>query len=182
MRISATPLPGAFVIEPEPRTDDRGFFARQFCARELERLGFADTAIMQVNTSYSRLRGTLRGMHYQLPPSAETKYIRCIAGTLHDVIVDLRVGSPTYLRWHGTVLSAENRHVLVVPKGFAHGFITLTDDVEILYFVTARYDAAAERGLRWDDPAIGIEWPMTPTRISDKDASHPGFVQGVVLP
>lgn len=174
MRFNPTPLAGAFVIDLEKRGDDRGFFARAFCTREFVQAGLTP-AFVQVNNSSSASRGTLRGMHYQLAPHAETKVVRCIRGSLWDVILDLRAESPTFGRWFGAELSAENRRMMYVPKGFAHGFVTLTDDTEAFYFVDEFYAPQHERGVRWNDPRFGIQWPTTPTTISDKDRAHPDF-------
>jgi dTDP-4-dehydrorhamnose 3,5-epimerase len=169
-----TPLPDALIIELEKRSDERGFFARVFCEREFSDRDLAGRFV-QVNNSLARQRGTLRGMHYQLPPSAEVKLVRCIRGSLYDVIIDLRTASPTFGQHFGIELSAESRKMLYVPKGFAHGFITLQDDTEAFYFVDEFYDPERERGIRWNDPRFGIEWPLEPVVISDKDRGHPDF-------
>ena len=169
-----TPLPGVYLIDLERRGDGRGFFARVFCEAEFAQRGLV-TRFVQVNNSLSAERGTLRGMHYQLSPHAETKLVRCVRGVLYDVILDFREGSPTFGRWFGAELSAENRRMMYVPKGFAHGFITLTDDVETFYFTDEFYAPELERGVRWDDPRFGIEWPMAPVIISDKDREWPDF-------
>ncbi|MEA9906360.1 dTDP-4-dehydrorhamnose 3,5-epimerase [Xanthomonas campestris pv. raphani] len=169
-----TPLSGAFIIEPEPRGDARGWFARVFCTQEMAQAGLVDQFV-QVNNSFNAEAGTLRGMHYQLPPAPEVKIVRCIRGALWDAIVDLRPDSPTYLQWYGVELTADNRLALYVPRGFAHGFITLQAQTEALYFASAMYTPAAERGLRWDDARIGIRWPCTPALVSDKDAAWPEF-------
>lgn len=174
MIFRATELDGAFVIEPEPRTDDRGFFARIYCVDEFAAHGL-NTRLVQANLSYNRRAGTVRGMHYQLAPKAETKLVRCTSGAIYDVIVDLRPESATYLRWIGVELSAANRAMLYVPEGFAHGFQTLTDDAEVAYQVTEFYSPEHERGVRWDDPAIGIRWPAAVAVISDKDRNHPDY-------
>jgi dTDP-4-dehydrorhamnose 3,5-epimerase len=174
MIFTETPLAGAFVVDLEKRGDERGFFARAFCERE-----FADRGLpgrfVQINESLSAKRGTLRGMHYQLAPKAETKVVRCIRGALHDVILDLRRESPTFGRHFGAELSAENRRAMVVPKGFAHGFLTLTDDAEALYLVDEGYAPEAERGVRWDDPRFAIAWPLQPVVLSEKDRSLRDF-------
>ncbi|ALK08436.1 dTDP-4-dehydrorhamnose 3,5-epimerase [Blastochloris viridis] len=172
MKFLPTPLNGAYTIELEKRGDDRGFFARFFCEKEFAQAGL-ETRFVQINTSLSGKKGTLRGMHYQLPPAAEVKVVRCLRGALYDVIVDLRAGSPSFGKWFGAELSAENRTMMYVPRGFAHGFVTLTDDVEALYLVSAFYAPEAERGARWNDPAIGIEWPVEPAELSDKDRNWP---------
>ncbi len=174
MTLTKTPLAGVYVIELEKHGDDRGFFARVFCANEFRGLGLA-TNFVQVNNSLSATRGTLRGMHYQLSPKAETKVVRCIHGALWDVVLDLREGSPTFGRWFGAELSAENRRMMYVPKGFAHGFITLTDAAEAFYFVDEFYAPRHERGILWNDPTFKIEWPIEPAVISDKDRNHPRF-------
>ena len=170
MRFEETPLAGAFVIELEPHADDRGFFARAYCAREFEEHGL-EPRVVQANLSYNRSKGTLRGMHYQAPPAGEAKLVRCIRGAIHDVIVDLRPDSPTYLQHVGVDLTAENRRALFVPALFAHGFQTLEDEVEVFYQVSEFYTPGAERGLRHDDPALGISWPLEVSEISDKDRS-----------
>ncbi|RCS25662.1 dTDP-4-dehydrorhamnose 3,5-epimerase [Phyllobacterium salinisoli] len=169
-----TGLKDARLIDLTTRGDERGFFARLFCENEFGSAGL-ETDFVQINTSLSAKAGTLRGMHYQLMPSAEVKVVRCIRGALWDCIVDLRPHSPTFGKWFGATLSAENRTMLYVPRGFAHGFITLTDDVEALYLVSAFYAPEQERGLRWDDPFFAIEWPCQPVEISAKDGSWPSF-------
>lgn len=174
MKFVETELAGAFVIRPEPVIDERGFFSRAFCRREFEQHGLnADVA--QCNMSFNRNRGTLRGMHYQVRPHQEVKLVRCVAGSVYDVIVDLRRESRTYGKWLGVELNADNRNMVYVPAGFAHGYLTLSDNAEIFYQVSEFYSKAHERGLRWNDPAFGIEWPFTPTAISEKDRSFPDF-------
>ena len=174
MIFTETPLEGAYLIDLEKRGDDRGFFARAFCVREFAEHGLS-TQIVQANNSLSARKGTLRGMHYQLAPRAETKIVRCIRGALHDIILDLRRDSPTFGQTFGVELSAENRHMLYVPKGFAHGFITLVDDTEAFYLVDESYAPESERGVRWDDPYFAIPWPAQPTVISDKDRNYRDF-------
>ncbi|WP_181705714.1 dTDP-4-dehydrorhamnose 3,5-epimerase [Chthonobacter rhizosphaerae] len=169
-----TPLADARVIELEKRGDNRGFFARFFCENEFAEAGL-ETRFKQINNSLSARTGTLRGMHYQLTPSAEVKVVRCIRGALWDCIIDLREGSPTFGKWHGVELTAENRLAFYVPRGFAHGFVTLTEDTEALYLVSDLYAPDRERGVRWNDPAFGIEWPVEPTEISPKDAAWRDF-------
>jgi dTDP-4-dehydrorhamnose 3,5-epimerase len=169
-----TPLEGAYVIELEKRGDDRGFFARAFCRNEFQQAGLV-TNIVQVNNSLSVDRGTLRGMHYQLSPHSETKIVRCIRGALWDCILDLRPGSPTFGKWFGETLSAENRAMMYVPKGFAHGLITLEPNTEAFYLVDEFYRPESERGVRWDDPKFRIRWPMEPCVISEKDSQHRDF-------
>ncbi len=174
MKFEETRLQGAFVIDLEKRGDERGFFARVFCEREFADHGLV-TRFIQVNNSLSADKGTLRGMHYQLAPKAEVKVVRCIRGSLFDVIVDLREDSPTFKQHFGVELSAENRRMLYVPKGFAHGFLTLEDDTEAFYLVDEFYAPEMERGARWNDSEFGIDWPLEPTVVSDKDQGHPDF-------
>lgn len=174
MRYLETPLAGAYVVELDKREDERGFFARFFCTKEFENKGL-EKAFVQVNNSLSRSKGTLRGIHYQLSPHAETKLVRCIKGALYDVIVDLRPNSPTFKQTYGAELTAENRKMMYVPKGFGHAFLTLEDDTEALYMVSEFYSPEHERGLRWNDPQFKIQWPITPLVISDKDQKHPFF-------
>ena len=180
MKFTETPLPGAYVIELEKRGDDRGFFARFFCEREYQAHGL-NPEIVQINNSLSRIKGTLRGMHYQLAPMAEDKVIRCLRGALFDAIIDLRPNSPTFLKHFTIELTAENRAMLYVPKGFAHGFLTLTDDTESFYLVTEFYSPELERGVRFNDPKFGIRWPMEPVVISDKDRNQPDFNPAIHL-
>ena len=177
IKFHPTPLEGAYLIEPERRGDDRGFFARLFCGQEFGEVGL-ETRFVQVNNSLSARRGTLRGMHYQLPPAAEVKVVRCIRGAIFDAIADLRPDSPSFGRWFGAELSAENRHMMYVPRGFAHGFITLTDDAETFYLVSDPYAPGQERGMRFDDPWLGIEWPAEPVEVSPKDRDWPAFDPG----
>ena len=174
MRFVPTPLQGAFVIELDKREDDRGFFARFFCEREFAEAGL-DTRFVQINNSLSKDLGTLRGMHYQLGPAAETKVMRCLLGALWDVVLDLRPGSATFGQSFGARLSAENRLMMYAPHGFAHGFLTLEEDTEALYLVSAFYEPSHERGVRWDDPYFAIAWPAKPRVISAKDAQHRDF-------
>jgi dTDP-4-dehydrorhamnose 3,5-epimerase len=172
-----TPVHGARLVELERRGDERGFFARLFCEREFGAAGLP-TRFPQINNSLSAQRGTLRGMHYQLAPAAEDKVVRCIRGAFYDVVADLRPDSPTYRRWFGAELTAENRLMMLVPRGCAHGFVTLTDDAEALYLASAAYAPEEERGLRWDDPAIGVRWPIEPVEVSAKDRGWPPFDPG----
>lgn len=174
MHFLATPLSGAFTIELEKKTDDRGFFARSFCQNEFQQHGLEQNYV-QMNNSFNVHRGTLRGLHYQASPHAEVKVVRCISGALWDVIADLRTDSPSFGRWFGAELTASNRRMMYVPKGFAHGFITLNDDTEVIYLVSAFYSADAERGVRWDDSFFGIRWPVAPIVISEKDRARPDF-------
>lgn len=181
MIFNETPIPGAYLIDLEKRGDDRGFFARAFCETEFGNHGLV-TRFVQVNNSLSAFKGTLRGMHYQLPPKAETKVVRCIRGALYDVILDLRPGSPTLGQSFGAELSAENRRMMYVPKGFAHGFITLADDTEAFYFVDETYGPEYERGVRWNDPKFAISWPLEPAVLSDKDRNWRDFDPAWHLP
>ncbi len=174
MIFTKTPLEGAYLIDLEKRGDDRGFFARAFCVNEFGKHELA-TQFVQVNNSLSAQKGTLRGMHYQLAPKGETKVVRCIRGALYDVILDLRRDSPTFGKSFGAEITAENRRMMYVPKGFAHGFITLADDTEAFYFVDEFYAPDRERGVRYDDPKFKLEWPIAPVVISDKDKGHRDF-------
>jgi dTDP-4-dehydrorhamnose 3,5-epimerase len=167
-----TELADAFLIEAEVRGDERGSFARTMCRSEFEQHGLSADFVQQ-NTSVSAQAGTLRGMHFQLRPHTEAKFVRCIRGTIVDVIVDLRRGSPSFMRHGKFELSAANNRMLYVPEGFAHSFQTLVDDCEVTYLVTASYAPEAERGLRWNDPRLGIDWPLPVTTISPKDAAWP---------
>jgi dTDP-4-dehydrorhamnose 3,5-epimerase len=170
------PLAGAFVLEPERLEDERGFFARTFCREELEEHGL-DPTVAQCSLSFNRRRGTLRGMHYQAPPAEEAKLVRCVRGAIHDVIVDLRAGSPTFLRHAAARLDADNRLALYVPPGFAHGFQTLADDTELYYQMSAPYAPEHARGFRHDDPELGIAWPLPVAVISERDRGLPPFAE-----
>lgn len=174
MRYTALSLPGAYLIDIEPLQDERGLFARTWCRREFEQHGL-DTQIAQSNISLSRKRRTLRGMHFQAPPHEEIKLIRCTRGAIYDVIVDLRRDSPTFRRWFGTELTAENRRMLYVPKGLAHGFLTLRPDSEVQYQMSQPYVAEAVRGVRWNDAAFAIAWPEPVEVISERDRTFPDF-------
>jgi dTDP-4-dehydrorhamnose 3,5-epimerase len=174
MIFTPTPLTGAYLIDLDKKGDDRGFFARAFCEREFEQHGLVKH-FCQVNNSLSATAGTLRGLHYQLAPKAETKLVRCVRGALYDLILDLREGSATFGQSFGADLTAENRRMMYVPKGFAHGFVTRSADTEAFYFVDEFYSPEHERGVRYDDPNFKIEWPMVPTVVSDKDRSHRDF-------
>jgi dTDP-4-dehydrorhamnose 3,5-epimerase len=175
MIFTETPLKGAFVIDLEPRGDERGFFARAFCMNEFAEHGLANR-VAQANLSHNPRRGTLRGMHYQVPPHAEVKLVRCTRGAIWDAIIDLRKDSPTYLQWFGVELSADNRRTFYVPQGFAHGYQSLTDDSEVFYMVTEFYAPGSEHGIRWNDPRFAIPWPVPDPVLSPKDAAHPDFV------
>lgn len=174
MHFIKTPLESAYIVELDKKGDERGFFARLFCTKEFVGMEMENNFV-QVNNSLSAYKGTLRGMHYQLHPKAETKLLRCIRGSLYDVILDLREDSPTFGRSFGCELSAENRKMMYVPKGFAHGFVTLQDDTEVIYFVSEFYSPDLERGIRWNDPYFNIAWPIKPEIISAKDSRHPDF-------
>lgn len=164
----------AWVIELDRREDERGFFARTWCQQELESHGLT-SKIVQANCSLSKFKGTLRGMHYQIHPAGEAKFVRCIRGAIFDVVVDLRPSSPTYKKWVGVELTANNRRAVYVPEYCAHGYLTLENDSEALYFVSAFYSPGHERGLRYDDPAIGVSWPIGIQVVSEKDRSWPAF-------
>jgi dTDP-4-dehydrorhamnose 3,5-epimerase len=176
MNFIQTRLAGATLIELDKREDSRGHFARIYCEREFQAQGLP-TRVAQANRSVTLARGTLRGMHYQLPPHAEDKLVRCERGAIWDCIIDLRQDSPTYCQWLGVELSEASGRMLLVPRGFAHGFVSLTDDVAVSYQVSEFYSPGAERGLRFDDAAFGIQWPCTIAHISDKDAAWPAFVR-----
>jgi len=174
MKFTPLALAGAHLIDLEKRGDDRGFFARFFCEKEFAQHGLI-TRFVQINNSLTSNKGTLRGMHYQLPPSAEVKVVRCLRGALYDVILDLRPHSATFGQWFGETLSAENRRMMYVPEGFAHGFLTLEPDTEALYLVSAPYAPEAERGIRYNDPKFAIQWPIPPAELSDKDKAWPDY-------
>jgi dTDP-4-dehydrorhamnose 3,5-epimerase len=167
-----TRLKGAFVIELEMKPDERGYFARTFCEREFAGHGLK-TRFVQCNTSFNRRKGTLRGMHFQAAPHEEAKLVRCTRGSLFDAIIDLRPGSPTYRGHVAEILSADNGKMLYIPEGVAHGFQTIEDDTEIFYQMTEFYRAEAARGVRWDDPAVGIEWPPGERIILPRDREYP---------
>lgn len=168
-------LDGAFLIDLESTADERGSFARTFCTREFAARGL-DPRITQCSISYNHLRGTLRGMHYQVEPYAEAKLVRCISGAIYDVIIDLRPGSLTRMQWIGVELIAAARTQLYIPAGFAHGFQTLRDDTEVFYQISVYYSPEHGRGVRWNDSAFAIRWPLPGAIISDKDRSYPDFV------
>lgn len=172
MRFSETTLAGALVIDVTRMEDERGFFARCFSADEFAARGLP-AAMPQCSISFNARKGTLRGMHFQAAPHGEDKLVRCTAGSIFDVIVDLRPESPTRRRWFGVELTGANRRSLFVPKGFAHGFVTLVDDTEVLYMISTPYAPGHERGVRWNDPAFAIDWPIEPALISARDAAYP---------
>jgi dTDP-4-dehydrorhamnose 3,5-epimerase len=175
MIFTETTLKGAFMIEPERRHDERGFFARTWCQREFEAGGLSPEWV-QCNVSFSRQRGTLRGMHYQAAPYEEAKLVRCTMGAIYDVIIDLRHESPTFRRWLALELTADNRRMLFIPQGFAHGFQTLADDTEVFYQMSQFYAPEYARGVRWDDPAFGVSWPAEKRIISERDRGFPDFL------
>lgn len=172
MIFTETILKGSYEITLTPHGDSRGWFARTYCKKEFEHIGHQQEWV-QMNHSYSSQKGTVRGMHFQHAPFAEIKMLRCIAGSVYDVIVDLRKDSQTFLKWFGTELSAENKKMLYIPAGFAHGFQTLTDDVELVYQHTEFYTPSAEAGIRYDDSAVNIQWPLAVSEISERDSNHP---------
>jgi len=174
MRFRPAAVAGAVVVEPERHADERGFFARAFCVQEFRQHGL-DPTVEQCSLSFNARRGTLRGMHSQREPHQEIKLVRCVRGAIHDVIVDLRPASPTYLRHFAVELSADNGLALYIPKGVFHGFITLVDASEVYYQMSTRYVPEAARGFRWNDPAFGIRWPVEVAVISPRDASYPDY-------
>jgi dTDP-4-dehydrorhamnose 3,5-epimerase len=165
---------GAFQIRLDPRVDERGFFARSFCQREFDQHGL-NPNLVQCNLSYNPRKHTMRGMHYQAEPFAEAKVVRCIAGSIFDVLIDLRPESPTFREWMGVTLTAANRYMLYIPEGCAHGFLTLEDQTEVLYQMSEFYQAESARGVRWDDPAFGVRWPAMPELMSERDRTYPDF-------
>lgn len=180
MIFTETPLPGAYVIEPEPSADERGWFARTWCRREFEAHGL-ETRVAQCSTSFNRTRGTLRGLHFQPAPLAETKIVRCTRGSVYDVIVDLRADSPSYTRHFAVVLSSDDRRMIYVPAGFAHGFQTLENDTEVCYQISEFYSPRHGRGVRWNDPVFGIQWPDADRVITERDRNYPDFDPATLL-
>jgi len=181
--VSETDLPPVFLLQRKPQADERGWFERMYCTTDLAGV-LGPRTIVQVNRALTRAKASVRGMHYQVQPSAEAKIVSCLRGAIFDVAIDLRRGSPTFLGWHAEVLSAENTRSLFVPEGFAHGFQALTDDCELLYFHTAAYDSLAERGLHPLDPRVAIAWPLPIEHLSERDASRPVLTpefDGIVL-
>ncbi|NOX47218.1 MAG: dTDP-4-dehydrorhamnose 3,5-epimerase [Chlorobi bacterium] len=172
MKFSETRLKGAYVITPEPFVDDRGSFARVFCKNEFSAIGHKGDFV-QINHSVNKLKGTFRGIHYQLPPFGEIKLIRCISGKVYDIIVDIRKGSPTFLKSFAVEISADNMKMMYVPEGFAHGFITLEDNSQLIYHHTTYYEPGHEAGLRYNDPALQLELPIGPSIMTEKDKNHP---------
>ncbi|MBA4369210.1 MAG: dTDP-4-dehydrorhamnose 3,5-epimerase [Desulfobacterium sp.] len=176
MIFTETFLKGAYTIDLEERGDERGFFARAYCRNEFKVHGL-NSNIVQANLAYTKKKGTIRGMHYQIAPHEETKLMRCISGAIFDVIIDLRPDSSTYKRWFGIELSAENKKMLYIPEGFAHGYQSLTDHIETFYMVSAFYAPESERAVRWNDPVFSIEWPiMENLTISEKDRNCPDYI------
>jgi dTDP-4-dehydrorhamnose 3,5-epimerase len=167
-------LEGAWIVDLERREDHRGFFARTWCHREFAEHGL-DTRLVQCSMSRNARRGTLRGMHWQAEPHAEVKLVRCGRGAIWDVIIDLRPGSPTRSRWLGVELTAENGRALYIPEGFAHGFVTLADETDVFYQMSAFYEPSAARGVRWNDPAFGITWPVEAPIVHPRDAGYPDY-------
>lgn len=174
MLFEAMKIAGTFQILPELKTDDRGFFARAWCREQFERAGL-DVRVAQCSISYNARKGTLRGMHYQLAPYAEAKLVRCTMGAIYDVVLDLRRESPTFRKWVGLTLTAKNREMVYIPEGCAHGFVTLEDQSEVFYQMSVFYRPEAARGVRWNDPAFGIEWPEEVAVISERDRTLPDF-------
>jgi dTDP-4-dehydrorhamnose 3,5-epimerase len=174
MIFTETNLKSSFLIEPEPRADERGFFARTWCQREFEAHGL-QIRWVQCNVSFNKTKGTLRGMHYQVAPYAEAKLVRCTRGAIYDVIIDLRYDSPTFKQWLAVKLTADNRQMLFIPEGFAHGFQTLEDDTEVFYQMSEFYAPDYAKGVRWNDPAFDISWPADERIISERDRSYPDF-------
>jgi dTDP-4-dehydrorhamnose 3,5-epimerase len=172
MNLTECSLGGAFVVDIAPAVDERGFFARSFCAEEFIAHGLVGE-MRQCSLSFNARKGTLRGLHFQSAPHEEEKLVRCTAGQVFDVIVDLRPDSPTRHHWFGVELTAANRRALYIPKGFAHGFMSLTDETEVFYMISTAYAPGAGAGLRWSDPALAIQWPLRPTVISPRDAAFP---------
>ena len=172
MIFNESPLLGAYVVELDRFTDERGFFARAYCAEEFAARGLGPE-LRQCSVSYNAHQGTLRGLHYQDAPHEEHKLVRCTAGAVCDVIVDIRSASPTYRQWFSAELSADNRRSVFIPPGFAHGFVSLTDHAEVYYMISVAHAPQFSRGLRWNDPAFGIAWPLLPTVICARDAAYP---------
>ena len=177
MIFQETQLKGAFIIEPERLEDERGLFTRTFCEEEFKAHGL-NSRVVQCNTSFNKKKGTLRGMHYQVAPHEEAKLVRCTRGAIYDVIVDLRPDSPTFREWVAVELTSDNHRMLYIPEGFAHGFQTLEDNTEVFYQMSEFYHPECASGVRWDDPAFMIEWPMPPTIIAKKDRADTSFCPG----
>ena len=178
MLFTETKLKEAYIIEPEKLEDERGFFARTWCRREFSERGL-NPRLAQCSISFNSKRGTLRGMHYQLPPHEEVKLVRCTRGGIYDVIIDLRPYSPTFKQWFSAELTANNRRMVYVPEAFAHGFQTLSDETEVAYYISEFYAPEYARGIRWNDPAFGVQWPLEARIISQKDQSYADFRSSV---
>jgi dTDP-4-dehydrorhamnose 3,5-epimerase len=174
LKFIETKLKGAYLIEPHFLEDERGFFARTFCKREFKSQGL-NPNLVQCSTSFNKKKGTIRGMHYQVPPHAEAKLVRCTMGAIYDVILDLRPESSTFKKWLAVELTAENRNMVYISEGIAHGFLTLFDNTEVFYQMSEFYHPECARGVRWNDPAFGIEWPVPINAISTKDMSYPNW-------
>lgn len=172
MKYIETPLKGAYIIELEPYQDSRGLFARTFCKKEFQKIGHSKEFV-QFNHSVTLQKGTIRGMHYQVPPSSEIKLIRCIRGNVYDVIIDIRYGSSTFLKYHAVELNEANMKMIYVPEGFAHGFQTLENNTQLIYHHTQFYNPEHERGIRYNDPATNIHWPLVPVNLTEKDNNYP---------
>jgi dTDP-4-dehydrorhamnose 3,5-epimerase len=172
MKFNSVPLGGAHLVELEPVADERGFFARSWCAEEFRSYGL-NPGLAQCSLSFNKRKGTLRGMHYQAEPHAEVKLVRCTSGVIYDVILDLRPASPTYCKWFAIELTAANRKMLYIPEGIAHGFQTLADDTEVFYQISVSYHPESARGVRWNDPLFAIEWPVRDLILSERDRSFP---------
>ena len=172
MRFTQTSLHGCYTVDLEPFVDERGWFARTYCKNEFAAIGHTAEWV-QLNHSFTRQKGMVRGMHYQLPPFSEIKLVRCISGEVFDVVIDLRRGSSTFLHWFGIELSAANKKMIYIPEGFAHGFQALTDNCELIYHHSQFYQPGVEGGIRYNDPLVGIRWPLEITGSSERDAGHP---------
>ncbi len=175
MKFNPTKISGAYLIEIEPITDERGFFARSFCADEFQQHGL-NTNFVQCNVSFTAQQGTIRGMHYQIAPDTETKLVRCTKGAIYDVILDLRPESPTFKQWVAAELTADNHQMFYIPSGCAHGLQTLVNDTEVFYQMAGVYNAASARGVRWNDPTFGIEIPLPVSVINDRDRDYSDFI------
>lgn len=174
MKFLETSIKGVFEISITPMTDERGFFARTWCKKEFQELGL-ETTLVQCSISFNAKKGTLRGMHFQASPFEETKVVRCTQGAIYDVVLDLRRESPSYRKWIAATLTAEERNMIYVPKGCAHGFLTLSDNTEVFYQMTQVFDATSTRGVRWNDPAFNIAWPDKVEVISERDRTYPDY-------
>jgi dTDP-4-dehydrorhamnose 3,5-epimerase len=177
MNLIETPLKGAFVVKTEPFKDSRGFFARLFCNGSLKEI-IENISISQINYSHTIEKGSIRGLHFQYPPKAEVKMVRCLNGSAFDVIVDIRRNSPTFLKWYGEIISGDNFKMMYIPKGFAHGFQTLEANCSLLYLHSESYDPSCEGALRYNDPMLEIKWPLTAAQISERDLNHPLLTPG----